>query len=40
MSIFRATGAGEAVLGPSDPFIARSQDDDFQDFETRWDQPP
>ena len=35
---FRATGAYEAVQGPSDLFSIRSQNDDVQDFDTRWDQ--
>ena len=35
---FRATGVCEAVQGPSDLFRKRSQDDDVQDFDTRWDQ--
>ena len=35
---FRATGAYEAVQGPSDLFNMRSQNDDVQDFDTRWDQ--
>ena len=35
---FRAMGAWEAVLGLSDQFSFRLQDDDVQDFDTRWDQ--
>ena len=34
---FRATGAYEAVQGPSDLFTIRLQDDDVQDVDTRWD---
>ena len=34
---FRATGACEAVQGPSDLFNIRFQNDDVQDFDTRWD---
>ena len=37
---FRATGAYEAVQGLSDLFSFRLQDDDVQDFDTRWDQAP
>ena len=37
---FRATGAYEAVQGLSDLFSARSQHDDVQDFNVRWDQAP
>ena len=37
---FRATGAHEAVQGPSDLFNIRLQNDDVQDFDTRWDQAP
>ena len=36
---FRATGAHEAVQGLSDLFNFRLQNDDVQDFDTRWDQP-
>ena len=35
---FRTNGAYEAVQGVSDLFRKRSQDDDVQDFDTRWDQ--
>ena len=35
---FRATGAYEAVQGLSDLFNIRLQNDDVQDFDTRWDQ--
>ena len=35
---FRATGACEAVQGPSDLFNVRLQNDDVLDFDTRWDQ--
>ena len=35
---FRATGAYEAVQGLSDLFKIRLQNDDVQDFDTRWDQ--
>ena len=35
---FRATGACEAVQGLSDLFSIRLQNDDVQDFDTRWDQ--
>ena len=35
---FRATGAHEAVQGLSDLFNIRSQNDDVQDFDVRWDQ--
>ena len=35
---FRATGACEAVQGLSDLFNIRLQNDDVQDFDTRWDQ--
>ena len=35
---FRATGAYEAVLGLSDLFNIRLQNDDVQDFDVRWDQ--
>ena len=35
---FRATGACEAVQGPSDLFNIRSQNDNVQDFDVRWDQ--
>ena len=35
---FRAMGAWEAVLGLSDQFRKRSQDDDVQDFDTWWDE--
>ena len=35
---FRATGAYAAVQGLSDVFNIRFQDDDVQDFDTRWDQ--
>ena len=35
---FRTIGAFEAVQGVSDQFRKRSQDDDVQDFDTRWDQ--
>ena len=34
---FRATGAYEAVQGPSDLFDIRLQSDDVQDFHVRWD---
>ena len=34
---FRATGAYEAVQGLSDLFNIRLQNDDVQDFDTRWD---
>ena len=37
---FRATGAYEAVQGLSDLFNFRLQNDDVQDFDTRWDQAP
>ena len=37
---FRATGAYEAVQGLSDLFNIRLQNDDVQDFDTRWDQAP
>ena len=37
---FRATGACEAVQGLSHLFNIRLQDDDVQDFDTRWDQAP
>ena len=37
---FRSTGAYEAVQGPSDLFNIRSQNDDVQDFDTRWDHAP
>ena len=35
---FRATGASEAVQGLSDLFNIRLQNDDVEDFDTRWDQ--
>ena len=35
---FRATGAHEAVQGPSDLFNTRLDNDNVQDFHTRWDQ--
>ena len=35
---FRATGAYEAVQGLSYLFTIRLQNDDVQDFDTRWDQ--
>ena len=35
---FRATGAYEAVQGLSDLFNVRLQNDDVQDFDTRWGQ--
>ena len=35
---FRATGAYEAVQGPSDLINKRLQNDDVQDFDVRWDQ--
>ena len=35
---FRATGAYEAVEGLSELFSVRLQNDDVQDFDTRWDQ--
>ena len=35
---FRASGAYEAVQGLSDLFNIRLQNDDVQDFDTRWDQ--
>ena len=35
---FRATGAFEAVQGPSDLFNIRLHNDDVQDFDSRWDQ--
>ena len=35
---FRATGAHEAVQGPSDLFKKRLQNDDVQDFHAEWDQ--
>ena len=35
---FRATGACEGVQCPSDPFSRRLQDDNVQDFDTKWDQ--
>ena len=35
---FRATGAYEAVQGLSGLFNIRSQNDDVQDFDVRWDQ--
>ena len=34
----RATGAFEAVQGLSDLFNIRLENDDVQDFDTRWDQ--
>ena len=34
---FRATGAYEALQGLSDLFKKRLQNDDVQDFDTRWD---
>ena len=37
---FRATEAYEAGQGPSDLFNLRLQNDDVQDFDTRWDQAP
>ena len=37
---FRATGAYDAALDPSDLFNVSSQGDDIQDFDTRWDQAP
>ena len=37
---FRATGGYEAVQGLFDPFKKRLQNDDVQDFDTRWDQAP
>ena len=36
----RATGAHVAVQCLSDLFKKRIQDDDVQDFDTRWDQDP
>ena len=33
---FRATGACDAVRGPSGLFHTRLQKDDFQDFDARW----
>ena len=36
----RATGAYDAAQGLSDPFNVRLQNDDVQDFDTRWDQAP
>ena len=35
---FRATGAYDAVQGLSNLFNKRLQNDDVQDFDTRWDQ--
>ena len=35
---FRATGAHQAVQGLADFFNIRSQNDDIQDFDVRWDQ--
>ena len=35
---FRATGAYEAVQGLANLFNLRLQNDDVQDFDTRWDQ--
>ena len=35
---FHETGAYDAVQGLSDLFIIRSQKDDVQDFDVRWDQ--
>ena len=35
---FRTTGAHEAVQSLSDLFSIRLQNDDVQDFDTRWDQ--
>ena len=35
---FRATRADEAVQGLSDLFNIRLQNDDVQEFDTRWDQ--
>ena len=35
---FRATGAYDAAQGLSDLFYVRLQNDDVQDFDTRWDQ--
>ena len=37
---FRATGAYEVAQGLSDLFNIRLQNDDLQDFDTRWDQAP
>ena len=37
---FRATGAYEAAQGLSDLYNVRLQNDDVQDFDTRWDQAP
>ena len=37
---FRATGAYEVAQGLSDLFNIRLQNDDLQDFDTRWDQVP
>ena len=34
---FRATGAYDAVHGPSNLFNLRLQNDDIQDFDARWD---
>ena len=38
MTIFRATGAHDVVLVPSDLFNVSLQGDDIQDFDKRWDQ--
>ena len=35
---FRVTGAHEAVLDYSDLFLITLDGDDFQDFDTRWDE--
>ena len=37
---FRAIGAHEAGLDLSDLFIVSLRGDDYQDFDTRWDQAP
>ena len=37
LEYFRATGANEAVQGLSTLFAISLQDDDFQDFDVRWD---
>ena len=37
---FRATGAYDAVHGLSDPLNMRLQNDDVQDFDTKWDPSP
>ena len=38
MIIFRATDARDAALDLSDLFNVSLQEDDLQDFDTRWDQ--